>query len=336
MKNAIKDILRDDPLIIVDILEELGFHEIKMWSKKEIRACLPNGDNPSSVSIKLNQWLNAEIYTRSSFDDYDIRDIFTLIMFVSGKNLKEVEKYLCFKTGMTYEYKPINRNKSNILQTIRNFKIKEDTSEFSPEYLSLEEYDKYESAIVQDWLDEGINEDTQRLFEVCVNKSNGRWCFPLYDEIGLRSFKGRVSNKNWKQLGLMKYLYMPKIGRNDIMYGFHLTEEYIREKGEVILVEGEKSVMKLFSNDVKNVIAVGKKGVNPHLLPKIKELRVDVVLAFDEDVNESELKKECDKLNHITNVSYLLDSDGLLSKKDAPIDQGIEVWNHLYKERRRG
>ncbi len=338
MKANIKDILRDDIPLLIDILEELGFHSIRRWSGKEIRCALPDGDCNSSVSIKLNQWINVEIYTRSSFDDYDIRDIFALVMFITGKTLDEVEQYLCMKTGLKYDgdtsiakYKA-----SDMLKIIRQFKPKSTEDEFAPEYLDDSEFDKYTPAIIDEWLDEGIDAETQTLFGICISKSNGRWCFPLYDEIGLRAFKGRASGSNWKILGLMKYLYMPKIGRNDIMYGYHLTMMYILAMGIVIIVEGEKSVMKLWSMGIRNVISVGKKGINPHILKKIKALRVDVVLAYDKDVLESELIKDCEKLNHLTNVSYLLDDGDLLSGTDSPPDRGIDVWNELYNNRRKG
>lgn len=334
MKAKIKEYLREDSNLLIDILEELAFHNIKRWSKKEIRASLPDGDCPSAVSIKLNTWLNVDIYTRTDFDNYHIKDLFSLIMFVTGRSLEDTEQYLCFKLGMEYDPTTTNYRRSDVLKTIRRFKTNTKTEDFIPTYLDDSEFEKYTPSIVKEWVDEGIDAETQKLFKVCVSKRNGRWSFPLYDEVGLRAFKGRTSNIHWKSLGLMKYLYMPKIGRNDIMFGYNLTKEYIKEAGEVIIFEAEKSVMKMWANNVRNCIAVGKHGVNPHVLPKIKALRVKVVIASDKGICEKDLIKECKKLNHLTETSYIWDENDLLGEKDSPIDCGLVVFEELYEDRK--
>ena len=41
----------------------------------------------------------------------------------------------------------------------------------------------------------------------------------------------------------------------------------------------------------------------------------------------------CKKYNNDANFSYIFDRQGLLDKKDAPVDKGKEIWEKLYKER---
>jgi DNA primase len=59
----------------------------------------------------------------------------------------------------------------------------------------------------------------------------------------------------------------------------------------------------------------------------------EIVIAFDKDVSQNELRAQCEKFYGIRNVSYIYDTDNLLQDKDAPIDQGNEVYQYLFKNR---
>jgi DNA primase len=104
------------------------------------------------------------------------------------------------------------------------------------------------------FLSRGISEKTQEEFgaKYCTSgKMAGRVVFPIYDENKeIISFAGRSvfdnNNVKWKILG-------PK---TEALYPIHLNIEHIKEKGEVILVEGISDVVKLWDEGIKNVICL--------------------------------------------------------------------------------
>ena len=59
----------------------------------------------------------------------------------------------------------------------------------------------------------------------------------------------------------------------------------------------------------------------------------EIIIAFDKDVSQNELRSQCEKFYGIRNVSYIYDKDGLLQDKDAPIDQGDDTYEYLFNNR---
>ena len=41
----------------------------------------------------------------------------------------------------------------------------------------------------------------------------------------------------------------------------------------------------------------------------------------------------CKKYKSQANMSFIIDTKGLLNKKDSPIDKGVKVWEQLYEDR---
>ena len=104
MIQEIKNRLLEDDDIIEDILYELGFTSIKKIGN-EIRCARPDGDNETSVRIKLSPSLYTNIYTRSDFESkYDINDFISLVSFVTNKGFKDTVDYLSGKVGISEEF----------------------------------------------------------------------------------------------------------------------------------------------------------------------------------------------------------------------------------------
>ena len=201
------------------------------------------------------------------------------------------------------------------------------------EILNEEILNQYKNKIIQEWLDEGILEETQHKFEVKLDSKANRIVFPIRDENGnLINIKGRTCFSNYKELGIPKYIYYYKLGTNDILYGLYQNKSSIKDT--LIIVEGEKSVMKFDSLGINNVVAVGTHTINKYQLDKILALKCrEIVIAFDKDVQYKELIEEAKKLNRYVNVSIIYDANNYLNEKDAPIDQGLLVWEELFERR---
>lgn len=61
---------------------------------------------------------------------------------------------------------------------------------------------------------------------------------------------------------------------------------------------------------------------------------IRIVFALDSDIDITK-DSNISKLAQRARVEWVKDIGNLLSAKDSPVDQGLEVFNKLYQERRR-
>ena len=130
------------------------------------------------------------------------------------------------------------------------------------------------------------------------------------------------------------------------LYGYHINIAKIKQTGMAIIFEGEKSVLKmetLLPNNNVSLATSGKKitfdQINALLGMGINE----VVLAYDKDYrNEAERKekiKEYSKIMSVLkpyfNTSIIIDTENKLKYKDSPIDQGLDIFLDLMRDRMR-
>ena len=189
---------------------------------------------------------------------------------------------------------------------------------------------------VQLWRDEGISDDILRKFSVCYDHFSNRIVYPIRDLSGtIVNIGGRALDPDYKEKGQRKYNYFYKwpAGMN-LLYGLYENLDHIREKREVIVFEGCKSVLKAASWGIDQCAAALTSHLSPAQMKILLTLGVDVVFAFDKDVNIRQ-DHNIEKLRHYCNVFYLYDRDNLLDEKDSPVDQGMETFLTLYEGRLR-
>jgi len=336
MFNEIKEIIQSDTSLILDILESLDCHSIKDTSS-EVRCSLPDSRNNTSIRVKKNFHLAVDIFSRNDFSDFEIGDIFSLIQYLRDCNLEDAQKYICSIIGCEYDGKMVEFSKSRSIRELRRFKKKE-KKVLKHNILDESVLEKYEKYIVQEWVDEGIDKETQRLFGVFIDRQDKRWCFPIRDEFSnLISWKGRTYVKDYDLKGIYKYVFKVKMGFNPFLYGYWLTAPHIFQKGEVIVAEAEKSVMKAWSFGEKNFVASGKAGLNEYQIKKIIQMQCKrVCLAYDKDIGMEIIQKDIDRLKYYKEVYYIIDENDILGEKDAPVDKGYWNWLTLYEQRKRG
>jgi DNA primase len=336
MVKKIKQILLDDISKLEHILEDLGCGDIKNHHG-EIRCSLPESDNNTSVQIFTNEFFNVNIWSREEFNNYEIRDIVTLVQYIRRADFPKATAYLCSKLGIENNTTVDVAIRSPVIKNLNLFKPKKSKSN-THDYLPDEYLEQFEKYVVEEWVNEGISAETQAEFEVFIDRERCRWKFPIRDECGkIVTTKGRTYLKNYDELGVYKYIYHPPMGTNDILFNIYKALPFVKEKDEIILFEAEKSVKKMWSANIKNCSSIGKNSINPHLLKKIIALPCsNVVLALDKDVKLDAIKKEVEKLKRYKNVYYIYDTEDLLWDKDAPIDMGIDMWDKLYESRVRG
>ncbi|MFH2069411.1 MAG: DNA primase [Candidatus Omnitrophota bacterium] len=75
----------------------------------------------------------------------------------------------------------------------------------------------------------------------------------------------------------------PAFSKGNILYGLNLSRQAIRDKGEVILVEGYLDLIKPFQNGFENIVASLGTAVTPNQAKLIHHFTNRVVLLFDSD-----------------------------------------------------
>lgn len=201
------------------------------------------------------------------------------------------------------------------------------------EYLSNNVMDQYEKKHITEWVNEGITPEILEEYQVRYHPEANRIVFPIRDENGIIAIKGRSLHKNFKDLGIVKYIYYQPIVTNNFLFGLYKNKKYIQEKKECIIVEAEKGVMLLESWEIKNVVGLTTSHINEDQINLLLSLKVDLIFAFDKDIKEKDIRKDLKKLTYFTNVYYLYDRKNLLFEKDSPYDKGLKIWNKLYESR---
>ena len=190
----------------------------------------------------------------------------------------------------------------------------------------MNEYPKYHK--IKEWMDEGISEEVLEKHDVRYSKDRKRIMFPIMDE------EGNIISIKYRNLyEKPKYMYLNKIGKKDFLYNFNNAKEYINGLSECILVESEKSVMKLETWGIYNCVAVGSHYINDEVGLLIRQPFNNIVFAYDEDVKIEEVLKQIKILRHYKNI-YYVNSNGI-GEKNAPCDKGFQKWCELYNKRKK-
>lgn len=209
------------------------------------------------------------------------------------------------------------------------------------EILPESELNKYETEHAQEWIDEGIKPEIMDEFGIRIDSWQNRIVYPVRDIDGrLLNVKGRTRYPNYKALKIPKYINYRPVGVLDYFQGLDITLPFVKEKGEIIIFESVKSVMKAYGWGYKNVASAEKHTLTQEQISLLVKLRVDVVFAYDSDISykQHDVKQDIDKLKRVTNVFVIEDRSKLLGgvdTKNAPVDVGEDVWKQLYASKRK-
>lgn len=331
------------------VLTELGMHHIKWHDNKSYITCgMPDGDNPQSTTIYNNFTLNVVAYTRNITDAYGVSDIISLICFVKKMYFSYAIGWVCNLVGLDYYYAP--KQKDKIIQHLQNiFSILKKNDEVEPPLTPIPENTllPYGRMGHIEFEQDNISIQTQYEFELGFDLQTDwsgfprhRITIPIRDENGtLVGVKGRLPKNTYYGLKCIdkereetepKYIYLYPCAKSQILYGLYKTQPYIQEKGEVIVCESEKGVMQLWSYGFKNAVGIGGHSLSSVQKEKIIRLGATVIFAYDKDVPEDEVIKECKSIAPLCkSVYYIIDKDNILNDKESPMDNPTK-WEMLY------
>lgn len=319
--------------LLPDILSELGCHHIV--DRGEYITCgNKDGDNPRSVVVYKNEYISCTNYTRQITKDGRATDVFDLISYFNDCTFAESMRFVCEIAGIDYygERKSLPED-LNILKMLvydlpRSDGIEEDATPLTP--IPNEILDYFLPYGNKMWTDEGISLVTQSEFGIAYDPHTNYIAIPIYDALGsLVGVKGRYFGEPDDYHS--KYMYIENCNKSKVLYGYWQNKDCIKHSSHLIVVESEKSVLKLAEYGFRNVVSTGGKTISKHQVELIARTGCSPIFAFDKDVQEDELKQIANMFADGINVYAIIDADNLLNEKESPMDRE-QVWRTLYKD----
>lgn len=326
------------------ILESLNCHHITNHGERYFSCGMPDGDNPKSTIIYNNEYIEVNAYTRNIKDKYGYSDIISLVGFINKEgNFSKNLKWICDTIGLDYYSENIEDIPDSIKWTKWMMKIADGEIDDENEILkpvSEKVLTYYKPYLSKMFYEDGIAYEVQQEFEIGYDLATHRITIPIRDELGtLVGVKGRAILNTQGD----KYIYLEPCAKSHILYGLFNNYEDIKRKNQVIVVESEKSVMKLMTNGVFNAVAIGGHQLSRVQVEKLIRLNVDeIVICYDEEVcrdketgkvSKKEYMDEVNKFISQQDVSIMVDIHGtILDKKESPADC-INKFNIMYENR---
>jgi DNA primase len=225
---------------------------------------------------------------------------------------------------------------SAILRVLKKYQPKNKNVSENRIILPSEIMGNYDEGLIQEWVDEGISPEILNKYQVKYDNYHQRITFPIWDNEGnIIAISGRTIDPQWKQKDLRKYTYYNKIGVLDFLYGFYQNKDACVNKNEVILFEGAKSVMKSETFGFSNAMSILTSNIGEQQRKALIKLPFkNLVVALDKEISIKEIKESFKQLKMYKNIYVIEDREGLLEHKMSPVDNGKEVWEELYNNKK--
>lgn len=194
-----------------------------------------------------------------------------------------------------------------------------------------------------EWLQEGISEEVMKKFGIRFDIDSNAIIIPVKDQqdnlvgIRCRNLNEDTIDKYGKygiytdyQSGIS---YRCTTGK--LLYGLNVNMKKIIERKRIIIVEGEKSVLKskTWFGDEDITVASYGAGLSNFQIELIKSLGVeDILFCYDREEEEKIVKKinnTYKKTSMLFNVYYIEDYKDLIDLKESPLDKGLDVYREL-------
>lgn len=246
-------------------------------------------------------------------------DVFEFLMKIENLEFVEVLKMLADKTGVKLEDNErieTNKNEKNRLLDIMRLaakfyhKVLLDSPRCAAARAYLLEERLLDLHIIDEWQIGYIPENWDTLTQFLLKKGfgindivqtglslqkqgggwydrfRGRIMFPLFDSQGnIVGFTGRLL-KDDPTFAQGKYVNTPQTllyDKSKILYGLHYAKKAIKEKGFVVVVEGQMDVIACHENKMRNVVASSGTALTVEQVRLLKRFTSNIYLAFDAD-----------------------------------------------------
>ena len=327
MFEEVKERLLEQPEAIEHILDAFGFARIKR-NHREIRAAFEEGMNPTAVVIRLQD--NENLFVK----DWERNVSLDLINYlIKSKNIpfKDVMNVIKQELHLDsiYNYK----RKSGLFGGIYN-NISRSNGEISvttyPEEI-LEQFGHTPNTL---WLKDGISLSTQRKWGIGYDVLSQRITMPIRTSTGeVMCIKGRLNGT--PEEFEPKYLYIINGPMSQTLFGYSENYSSLYEN-EILIVESEKSVLKMDSWGYNNVVALGSNSLSTTQAKLIMSLNPKrVTFLLDKSLSLENTKRNADLLKTFCTMRQLeirywnWENNITLEDKAAPCDDTKEELEYI-------
>ena len=327
MFEQIKEKLLEQPESIEHILSTFGFEKIRR-SHREIRCAFEENLNPTAVVIRLQDHENLFVkdYERNlslDFINYLVKS--KNIPFKDVMNVIKQELHL----DSIYNYK----RKVGLFGGLYD-KISRSNGEIEvttyPEEI-LEQFGNTPNTL---WLKDEISLSTQRKWGIGYDVLSQRITMPIRTSTGeIMAIKGRLNGE--PEEFEPKYLYIINGPMSQTLFGYSENYSSLYEN-EILIVESEKSVLKMDSWGYNNVVALGSNSLSATQAKLIMSLNPKrVTFLLDKSLSLENTKRNADLLNTFCTmrqleICYWNWEDNLtLEDKAAPCDDTKEELEYI-------
>lgn len=270
------------------LLGLLGF-DISRTTSTEVRAVCKIHGGSNRSSFRMNkQTKNWVCFSRSCQETIGY-DVISLVMSVLELSFPEALKYLESITGVNIhdesayvEYKRAKDRREFIQQSLDNRQVP--LSLVTEEY--LKSFKKFRSNFFEKEKNGNFTEEVLDKFEIgggYVDKYGfQRDVIPIRDYYGeLKAYSCR--DITGKADEAFKYLLTKGFDKNRVLYNLQRAKNYMGDSKTLIIVEGFKSVWKMYMAGYKNVVACMGSKVTPGQQNLLYSHAFRVVLFLDGD-----------------------------------------------------
>lgn len=347
-----QDILEQlTPIQIKEILNNLGEDNIDEYDDKFILPTICHNPINSHCSKKLYYYFDNKIF-RCYTECGESFNIFTLIQ----KVLKQQDHSCGLQDAINF----ILNNSSLEADELSVSHYHSIAHQFRPQKqdVSLPIYSKdlvnmFLEYYTVDWLKENISVEAMKRFNIRYSIWRNKIIIPHYNILGeLVGIRGRAldleeiaNGQKYMPVYIEGKFFSHPLSLN--LYGIYENQIGIKTYKRAVVFEGEKSVIKHYDwyRDDSIAVAVCGNTINKiqlNLLLRNFQIK-ELIIGFDKEYDRygtaestnyiNKLLKIYEKYRNYVDISFLLDRENLLNKKDAPVDQGKEVFQEILNSR---
>ena len=330
MFEEIKLKLLEQPESIEHILDTFGFDRIRK-NQKEIRCAFESGMNPTAVVIRLQN--NDNLFVK----DYERNISLDFINYlVKRKNIPFKDVMNAIKQELHLESIYNYKRRVGLFNGIYD-NISRPNSEMSVTTYPEEILKQYGNIPNMLWLKDSISLETQRKWNVGYDVPSQRITLPIRTSTGeIMCIKGRLNGD--PEEFEPKYLYLVNGPMSQTLFGYSENYSSLYES-DLLVVESEKSVLKMSSWNYNNVVALGSNSLSTtqcklllSLNPKSVTFMLDKSLPLENTKRNAELLKTFCTMRQIKIKYWNWENNISLSDKSAPCDDTRAEFEYILKE----
>ena len=327
MFEQIKERLLEQPESIEHILSTFGFDKIRIV-QKEIRCAFEPGSNPTAVVIRLQD--NPNLFVK----DYGRNLSYDFINYlIKSKNIQFKDVMNAIKQELHLDSIYNYRRKVGLFGGLYD-KISRSSGDFEVKTYPEEILHQYGNTPNLLWLRDGISLETQRKWGVGYCVETQRITLPIRTSTGeIMAVKGRCNYLPDEFEA--KYLYLVQGPMSQTLFGYSENYSSLYEN-DVLVVESEKSVLKLDSWGYRNVVALGSNSLSATQAKLLMSLNPkSVIFMLDKGLPLENTKRNADLLQTFCTMRQLRirywswDDNITLDDKSAPCDDTKEEFEYI-------